>query len=127
MGRRDAVDKQDLSDAICLGARTRLLNQLSVWTPNAPSWPMNMAAPSTKRASQTRCWPRSRKGEEHELLVMGAYGHSRLRSLILGATTTEMIRSYRVPVLIMRDTAFFFFQGVIPEILAANVMGYPPP
>ncbi|MDF1716768.1 MAG: universal stress protein [Antarcticimicrobium sp.] len=39
---------------------------------------------------------------EHELLVMGAYGHSRVRSLIIGSTTTEMIRSCRVPVLIMR-------------------------
>lgn len=38
----------------------------------------------------------------HELLVMGAYGHSRIRSLIIGSTTTEMIRSCRVPILIMR-------------------------
>jgi len=38
----------------------------------------------------------------HELLVMGAYGHSRVRSLIIGSTTTEMIRSCRVPILIMR-------------------------
>ncbi|MBE0412180.1 universal stress protein [Yoonia sp.] len=42
------------------------------------------------------------KAEEHELLVMGAYGHSRVRALIIGSTTTEMIRSCRVPVLIMR-------------------------
>lgn len=40
--------------------------------------------------------------DKHELLVMGAYGHSRVRSLIIGSTTTEMIRSCRVPVLIMR-------------------------
>jgi len=33
---------------------------------------------------------------------MGAYGHSRVRSLIIGSTTTEMIRSCRVPILIMR-------------------------
>lgn len=39
---------------------------------------------------------------EHELLVMGAYGHSRVRSFIIGSTTTEMIRSCKVPVLIMR-------------------------
>lgn len=38
----------------------------------------------------------------HDLLVMGAYGHSRVRSLIIGSTTTAMIRSCRVPVLIMR-------------------------
>lgn len=40
--------------------------------------------------------------DEHELVVMGAYGHSRVRSLIIGSTTTEMLRSCRVPVLIMR-------------------------
>ena len=39
---------------------------------------------------------------EHELLVMGAYGHSRVRSFIIGSTTTEMLRSCKVPVLIMR-------------------------
>ncbi|MGJ8603327.1 MAG: universal stress protein [Marivita sp.] len=38
----------------------------------------------------------------HELLVMGAYGHSRVRSLLIGSTTTEMLRSCKVPVLIMR-------------------------
>jgi nucleotide-binding universal stress UspA family protein len=37
-----------------------------------------------------------------DLLVMGAYGHSRLRSLILGSTTTEMLRSCKVPVLLLR-------------------------
>ncbi len=41
-------------------------------------------------------------GDEHGLLVMGAYGHSRIRSLIIGSTATEMMRSCRVPVLIMR-------------------------
>ncbi|MDP4991236.1 MAG: universal stress protein, partial [Marivita lacus] len=38
----------------------------------------------------------------HDLLVMGAYGHSRVRSFIIGSTTTEMLRSCKVPVLIMR-------------------------
>lgn len=37
-----------------------------------------------------------------DLVVMGAYGHSRIRSLIIGSTTTEMIRSCKVPVLLMR-------------------------
>ena len=36
------------------------------------------------------------------LLVMGAYGHSRIRSLIIGSTTTEMIRSCKVPVVLFR-------------------------
>ena len=36
------------------------------------------------------------------LLVMGAYGHSRIRNLIIGSTTTEMIRSCMIPVLLYR-------------------------
>lgn len=40
--------------------------------------------------------------EKFDLLVMGAYGHSRIRSLIIGSTTTEMIRSCKVPVVLMR-------------------------
>lgn len=42
------------------------------------------------------------KAEDHELLVMGAYGHSRVRAFVIGSTTTEMIRLCKVPVLIMR-------------------------
>ncbi len=37
-----------------------------------------------------------------DLLVMGAYGHSRIRHLIIGSTTTEMVRSCRIPVLMFR-------------------------
>ncbi|MDH5823357.1 universal stress protein [Luteimonas sp. RD2P54] len=37
-----------------------------------------------------------------DLLVMGAYGHSRVRQLIVGSTTTAMLRSCRVPVLLLR-------------------------
>ncbi|MBJ3776971.1 universal stress protein [Acuticoccus mangrovi] len=37
-----------------------------------------------------------------DLLVMGAYGHSRIRSLIIGSTTSEMVRSCKVPVLMFR-------------------------
>lgn len=40
--------------------------------------------------------------EGYDLLVMGAYGHSRIRSFLIGSTTTEMIRLCHVPVLIMR-------------------------
>lgn len=36
------------------------------------------------------------------LLMMGAYGHSPLRTLIVGSTTTALIRTVRVPVLLMR-------------------------
>ena len=37
-----------------------------------------------------------------DLLVMGAYGHSRIRNLIIGSTTTAMIRSCKIPVLLFR-------------------------
>jgi len=37
-----------------------------------------------------------------DLLVMGAYGHSRIRRLIVGSTTTTMLRSCHVPVLLLR-------------------------
>ncbi len=37
-----------------------------------------------------------------DLLLMGAYGHSRIRNLIIGSTTTEMVRSCKIPVLLFR-------------------------
>jgi nucleotide-binding universal stress UspA family protein len=42
------------------------------------------------------------KREGINLLVMGAYGHSRIRQLILGSTTSEMIRTTQIPVLMFR-------------------------
>jgi len=36
------------------------------------------------------------------MLVMGAYGHSRIRSLVIGSTTTAMMQSCKVPVLLLR-------------------------
>lgn len=37
-----------------------------------------------------------------DVLVMGAYGHSRIRHLIVGSTTTAMIRTCLIPVLLLR-------------------------
>ena len=37
-----------------------------------------------------------------DLLIMGAYGHSRIRSLIIGSTTTSLIRSCPIPLLLFR-------------------------
>jgi len=37
-----------------------------------------------------------------DLLVMGAYGHNRLRELILGSTTSAVIRKSPIPVLLTR-------------------------
>jgi nucleotide-binding universal stress UspA family protein len=33
---------------------------------------------------------------------MGAYGHSRIRALSIGSTTTQMIRSCKVPIVLIR-------------------------
>lgn len=37
-----------------------------------------------------------------DMMVMGAYGHSRIRHLLIGSTTTEMLRNSHIPVLILR-------------------------
>ncbi len=42
------------------------------------------------------------ESEDIDMLVMGAYGHSRIRQYIIGSTTTEMIRSCRIPVVLFR-------------------------
>ncbi|NHK27865.1 universal stress protein [Parvularcula flava] len=42
------------------------------------------------------------EADKHDLLVIGAYGHSRIRTMIIGSTTTEMIRSCKVPVMLFR-------------------------
>lgn len=36
------------------------------------------------------------------LLLMGAYGHSRIRHLVIGSTTAQMLRSSNIPVLLFR-------------------------
>jgi nucleotide-binding universal stress UspA family protein len=42
------------------------------------------------------------KRQAPALLVMGAFGHSRLRQLLVGSTTTSLLRLSDVPVLILR-------------------------
>jgi nucleotide-binding universal stress UspA family protein len=42
------------------------------------------------------------KAQAPALLVMGAFGHSRLRQLLLGSMTTTLLRMSDVPVLILR-------------------------
>lgn len=36
------------------------------------------------------------------MLVMGAYGHSRIRQLIVGSTTTALLRTSKTPMLVLR-------------------------
>ncbi|GAB4281509.1 MAG TPA: universal stress protein [Opitutae bacterium] len=42
------------------------------------------------------------ESEDIDLLVMGAYGHSRIRYLIIGSTTTDLIRRCHIPILLFR-------------------------
>ena len=37
-----------------------------------------------------------------DLLILGAYGHSRIREFLIGSTTTELLRSCHIPVLCFR-------------------------
>ena len=40
--------------------------------------------------------------QQIDLLVMGAYGHSRIRQFLVGSTTTSMLRSTTTPLLLLR-------------------------
>ena len=42
------------------------------------------------------------KSEAMDMLIMGAYGHSHIRTLIIGSTTSSMLRSCPIPVLMFR-------------------------
>jgi len=42
------------------------------------------------------------EGLDLGLLVMGAYGHSRIRHLIVGSTTTTILRNCHIPILLLR-------------------------
>jgi nucleotide-binding universal stress UspA family protein len=46
----------------------------------------------------------ARQMNEHaiDLLVMGAYGHSRIRTMIVGSTTTQLLRTCQGPILLLR-------------------------
>ncbi len=42
--------------------------------------------------------------DEHDIdmLVMGAYGHSRIRQFLVGSTTTTMLKTAKKPLVILR-------------------------
>jgi nucleotide-binding universal stress UspA family protein len=42
------------------------------------------------------------KENQIDLLIMGAYGHSRIRQLLIGSTTTAMLRKSEIPILLLR-------------------------
>ncbi|MDM7457659.1 MAG: universal stress protein [Tepidimonas sp.] len=42
------------------------------------------------------------RAQSIDMLIMGAFGHSPLRSLLFGSKTTELLRSSRIPTLLLR-------------------------
>jgi len=42
------------------------------------------------------------QAQKIDILVMGAYSHSPLRSLFLGSKTSDLLRSARIPALLLR-------------------------
>lgn len=42
------------------------------------------------------------KEQDISLLLMGAYGHSRIRHLVIGSTTAQLLRSSNIPLLLFR-------------------------
>ncbi|GAB6387643.1 universal stress protein [Stutzerimonas marianensis] len=78
------------------------------------SWAQLNAACSTLAATGRKVHTAIRAGEvestlhayqtEHgiDLLVMGAYGHSRIRQFLVGSTTTHMLRTTTTPLLLLR-------------------------
>lgn len=70
-------------------AAARLGEEREVTTTLEPGKPEALIAASVERTPGA-------------MLVMGAYGHSPIRTLIVGSTTTTMIRTVHVPVLLVR-------------------------
>ena len=55
-----------------------------------------------ERGKAEQIIPQIVSSTEHPLLLMGAYGHSPIRRMIVGSTTTEMVRTVKAPVLMVR-------------------------
>lgn len=71
-------------------ARIQLLNAgYAVTTEFLPGSPETVIGATAKRLNI-------------DLLVIGAYGHSRIRHLIVGSTTTALLRTEQLPVLVFR-------------------------
>lgn len=84
------AEPSDKSTQQLESAETSLRNAgYTVTTTLQPGQPEKVICETIKRA-------------DIDLLLMGAYGHSRIRSLIIGSTTTAMIRTCKIPVLLFR-------------------------
>ena len=95
-----------LQDLLC---HVLMVGEESEATASHLTWARNFlgAAGLNGRVSLVIGEPESRlmtylKAHAVDLLVIGAYGHSRLRQLIMGSTTTTLLRTSLVPVLVLR-------------------------
>ncbi|MGQ7843375.1 universal stress protein [Granulosicoccus sp. 3-233] len=85
VGRDSANERRQLEGAVI----TLKEGGFAVTGENLPGTPESVIADKVEQ-------------EGFDLVIMGAYGHSRIRNLIIGSTTTEMVRSCKVPVLLFR-------------------------
>ena len=81
IGNENPAIKQQLDNA------TTLLNQTGA-----------QAKSSVLEGSPTEAITKYIENEGTDLLVMGSYGHSKIREMIFGSTTTNIIKSVQVPV-----------------------------
>jgi nucleotide-binding universal stress UspA family protein len=54
------------------------------------------------RGERETVLPAYQRDHAIDLVVMGAYGHSRIRQLLVGSTTTAMMRRIATPLLLLR-------------------------
>lgn len=64
--------------------------------------PSHAVATVMDRGKAEKVIPEIVASQSNPLLLMGAYGHSPMRRMIVGSTTTEMVRTVKVPVLMVR-------------------------
>lgn len=83
------------SDAILKSERDQAVARLRDSGVNASSYTISGTQPETALAELV-------EAECIGMVVMGAYGHSRIRSLVIGSTTTSLVRACKVPMLLIR-------------------------
>lgn len=54
------------------------------------------------RRSLETAMARHLESQNIDLLVIGAYGHSRIRTMIFDSTTTQLLRTCETPMLLLR-------------------------
>ena len=82
-------EKDEISDSFSAAKNNLKASNLTVHTENLSGDPKIVLADFVKENS-------------FNLLMMGAYGHSKIRSYIVGSTTTRLVNTIRLPVFLLR-------------------------